>query len=54
MKRYVTEFANDVLKKVANIYDIATIRNIVDTCKQGYITDAEAVCEISKLYLGIE
>lgn len=54
MKRYVTEFVNDALKKVTNIYDIATIRSIVDMCKQGYITDAEAVYQISKLYLGIE
>ena len=54
MKRYVTEFANDVIKKGVTDDTATLIRNIIDFCKQGYITDAEAVCEIAKACLGFE
>lgn len=54
MKRYVIEFAMDMMKNGVSNDAAETIRNILHAWDGGYITDAEAVYLISKEYLGFE
>lgn len=58
MKRYVTELANDIINR-DNENDLmradvkkqrkASIEHIVGLCRDGFITDVEAVYQISSL-----
>lgn len=58
MKRYVTELANDIINR-DNENDLmrtdvkkqrkASIEHIVELCRDGFITDVEAVYQISSL-----
>lgn len=54
MKRYVIEFAMDMMKNGVSNDTAGTIRNILHIWDGGFITDAEAIYLISKEYLGFE
>lgn len=52
MKRYVIEFANDIIKVAQGVKCPAAIQRadwIVHLCRFGYITDFEAVKELTKI-----
>lgn len=54
MKRYVIEFAMDIMKRGVSNDAAKTIKNVLHVWDGGFITDAEAIYLISKTYLGFE
>lgn len=55
MKRYVVEFANDIIRKAEGVNCPAAIQRadrVVRMCERGYITNFEAVKALTEINIG--